>query len=261
MQIDGLAFDELDRRAAHGADDVVFAQAFRHRRAGDEAERRLPADRDCNRHFLVALLLPRSDVMADMLGAPHQDRNVVLVADHAAIDADIHHIGVGILGDDAAVSHDVAAAVEPVPLRHRQLVEIDVIAFDDVLLDRTGRDDFRRNGVGQHGAAELDQFARMRVRRHAEHHGDAARARQAAGEDLAAARIGAVVLDVVEQHRGSGAGALRQPRDGAELDIPIDLGFDALQFARGIERFDPTADVAERDRLSFRAHDLWAFLG
>ncbi len=30
---------------------------------------------------------------------------------------------------------------------------------------------------------------------------------------------------------GPGAGALRQPHDGAELDIPIDLGIDLVQFA------------------------------
>ena len=68
--------------------------------------------------------------------------------------------------------------------------------------------------------------------------------------------IGAVVADIVEQHRGPGAGALRQPRDGAELDIPIDFGVDTLQFAGVIERLDPIAHVAERDRLSFCGHGL-----
>ena len=78
VQIDRLAFDEIDRRAAHGADDVVFAQALRHRRAGDKTERRLPADGDRDRHFLMALLLPGGDVMADMLRPPHQDRDQFL---------------------------------------------------------------------------------------------------------------------------------------------------------------------------------------
>ena len=163
-----------------------------------------------------------------MLGTPHQDRDLVLVRDHAAIDADIHHAAIGIFGDDTAVGHDVAAAVEPVPLRHREFVEIDVVALDDVFLARAGLDEFRLHAFGEHGAAELDQFARMRVGGQAEHHGDAARARQAAGEDLAAARIGAIIADIVEQDGGPGAGALRQPRDGAELDIPVDLGVDPL---------------------------------
>ena len=144
VKIDGLAFDQLDRRAADGADDIVFANALGHRRAADEVERRLPADRHRDRHFLVTLLLPGGDVMADMLGAPHQDRNRVLAGDHAAIDADIHHAAVGILGDDAAIGENVAAAVGTVPMRHRELIKIDVVAFDDVFLHRTGLDDVRR---------------------------------------------------------------------------------------------------------------------
>ena len=41
--------------------------------------------------------LPGGDMVADMLRAPHQDRDLVAAADHAAIDADIHHAGLGSL--------------------------------------------------------------------------------------------------------------------------------------------------------------------
>ncbi len=153
---------------------------------------------------------------------------MVLAAHHAAIDADVHDVGLGIFGDDAAVGEDVAAAVGSVPLWHREFIKIDIFAGDDVLFDRTGLDDFRRDVAGQNGAAELDQFARMGVGWQAEHHGDAARVRQAAGEDLVAAAVGAVVADIVEQHRRPGAGTLRQARDGAEFDVPIDLGIDRV---------------------------------
>ena len=65
-------------------------------------------------------------------------------------------------------------------------------------------------------------------------------------------RVGAVVLDVVEQQRRPGAGALRQPRDGAELDVPIDLGVDrAAVRPAASSACDPAAQIAERDRLSF----------
>ena len=192
--------------------------------------------------------------MADMLRAPHQDRNQILAADHAAIDADIHHAGIGILGDDAAVSHDVAATVGAIPLRHREFEKIDVVAFDDVLLDRPSLHHVRRYAASEQRAPDLDELALMGVGRQPEHHGDAARARQSAGEHLAAAGIGAVIADIVEQERRPGAGALRQPRDGAELDIPIDLGVDLLQFAGALERLHPTAQIAKRNRLSFCAH-------
>src|SRR5262249_29545157 len=130
-QIDGFAFDEVDRGAANGADHVIFAQALGHRRTGDETKRWLPADRHRDRHFIMPGLLPSGDVVADVLCAPHQDRDLVLAADHTAIDADIHHAGAGIFGDDAAIGEDVTAAIAPVPLRHRKFVEIDVADFDD----------------------------------------------------------------------------------------------------------------------------------
>lgn len=41
-----------------------------------------------------------------------------------------------------------------------------------------------------------------------------------------------VVLDVVEQQRRTLAGALREPRDGAELDVPIDFGGNLGELAR-----------------------------
>ena len=44
-----------------------------------------------------------------------------LPADHAAINSDIHDIGVGILGDDAGIGEDVAPAVEAVPLAAREI--------------------------------------------------------------------------------------------------------------------------------------------
>ena len=51
-----------------------------------------------------------------------------------------------------------------------------------------------------------------------------------------------------------GARPLRQPHDGAELDVPIDLGVDRLQLALRLQRGDPAAQVAEGDRLAFNRH-------
>ena len=94
----------------------------------------------------------------------------------------------------------------------------------------------------------------MGVGRQPQHHGDAPVARQRAGKHLPAAGVLAIVADLVEQQRRSGAGALRQPRHGAELDIPIDLGVDRLQLTRAIERLHPAAQVAEGNWLAFYRH-------
>ena len=255
VKIDRLAFDEIDRLAADRAHDIVFAHALGHRRAAGEGERRLPADRDRNRHLGAAAVLPGGDMVADVLRAPHQDRDAVLGGHHAAIDADVLHAGGRVLGDHAAIGEDVAAAIDPVPLRHRKLVEVDVLAGDDVLLAGAVLDDARRDTALEQRAADLDQLARMRVRRQPHHHGDAAIAAEPAGEHRAAARVVlVVVLDVGEQQRRTGAGALRHPGDGAELDVPIDLGVDLAQFAGRLQRLHPVAHVAEGYGLAFDGH-------
>ena len=151
-------------------------------------------------------------MLADMLRPPGQHRDHVLARYHAAIDADIHDVGVGVLGDDAAVGENVAAAVGAIPLRRREVVEIHIVALDDVLLDWSGLDDFRRDRAGENGAAEFDQLAWMGVGRQPEHHGDAAVARQRAGKDLLAAGVLAIVADLVEQQRRPVTGALGKAR-------------------------------------------------
>src|SRR5262249_59968377 len=76
----------------------------------------------------------------------------------------------------------------------------------------------------------------------------------------AAARRRVVVLDVVEDERLAGAGSLRQPHDGAELDVPVDLGVDLGELASRLERLNPAAQVAEGDRPSFGRHVFGAGL-
>src|SRR5262249_61877940 len=68
------------------------------------------------------------------------------------------------------------------------------------------------------------------------------------------------VLDVVEDERLAGAGPLRQPHDGAELDVPVDLGVDFGELALRLERRNPAAQVAEGDGLSFGGDILGAGL-
>src|SRR6185503_16254980 len=80
-------------------------------------------------------------------------------------------------------------------------------------------------------------------------------AAEPAGEHRAAARVVlVVVLDIGEQQRRTGAGALRHPGDGAELDVPIDLGVDLAQFSGRLQRLHPVAHVAEGYGLSFHGY-------
>src|SRR5262249_8446149 len=198
---------------------------------------------------------------AEMLGAPPQDRNAVVAADHAAIDADIHDSRFRVLGDAAAKGEEIAAAVEPVPMRRRKFIEIDVGALEDVLLHRSASDDFRRDAAAEDGAPDLDQLARMGVGRQPEHHGDAAVIVERGAKDAAAAACRrVVVLDVVEEERLPRARPLRQPHDGAELDVPIDLGVDFGELALRLERGDPAAQIAEGGGLAFNGHILGAGL-
>src|SRR6266403_2004078 len=53
---------------------------------------------------------------------------------------------------------------------------------------------------------------------------------------------------------GGGPGALRQPRDGAELDVPVDLAVDLAQLPGRLQRLEPAAHVAVSNRFSFWRH-------
>src|ERR1043166_8253023 len=136
---------------------------------------------------------------------------------HAAINAHIHDAGVGIFRDAARIGDDVAPAVEPVPIRHRKFIKVDVLAGDLVLLDRTVVNDAGSDAPVEDSAADLHQLARVGIGRKSQHHGDAAITGEAAAEDAAAAapRL-VVVLYVCEKQRGPGAGALGKPHDRAE---------------------------------------------
>src|SRR6516164_2157520 len=101
----------------------------------------------------------------------------------------------------------------------------------------------------------------MGVGRQPQHHRDAAVIVERGAENApAAARRRVVVLDVVEDERLAGAGPLRQPHDGAELDVPVDLGVDFGELALRPERLDEAAQIAEGDRLSFSGDVLGAGL-
>ncbi len=49
-----------------------------------------------------------------------------------------------------------------------------------------------------------------------------------------------IVFDVVEKQRRAITRTLRQAHDGSEFDVPIDLGVDFVDFARFLQRGDPT---------------------
>src|SRR5262249_39647689 len=166
--------------------------------------------------------------------------------DHAAIDADVHYSGYGIFGDAASIREEVAPAIEPVPMRGRKFVEIDVWTLEDILLHRTGCDQLGGNAAGEKGAGDLDQLAGVRVGRQSQHHGNAPIAVEPAAEDAPAAALRlVVVLDVLEQQRLAGSRPLREAHDGAELEVPIHLGPDPVQLVLGLERRHPFAQVAE----------------
>src|SRR5207253_6447063 len=105
----------------------------------------------------------------------------------------------------ARISDEVAPAIEPVPVGHRKVFDVNILAGDDVLLARTAIDDAWGNALLQDGAADLDQLARVRLGRQAEHHGDAAIVVERGAEHAAAAALRrVVVLDVVEKERTAG---------------------------------------------------------
>ena len=164
--------DHLDRRAAHAADDLVFAHAVGHLAAAHEEAHRIAAEHDRDRHRLLARLVLVAHLPALLAGRDVEAAGF-LVVDHHAVGAAIDPALVGIADDGVAAGADVAAAVLGVPLRRREFGDVDRVAGDDVLHHRAAVDVFRRDALhvgGVVGAEAVAQLDLGHVGREAERH-------------------------------------------------------------------------------------------
>ena len=241
FEVDGLALHHLDRLTAVGAEHGELRHAGRQRAAAEEAHDRIPADDAGHRHLLAAVGV-LGEVLAPVLAALDQERrDRVLLADHAAIDAGVLHAGVRILGHDAGVGVDVAPAFEVVPLGHRELEQVDVLALDDVLLHGPGRHHHGLDLLAVLLHHVLDDLVVRRVLGEAQREVEARARADAAAEHLAAAGV-LVAFHVFEQQRR--ALFFQHPaRDRADLAVPVHLGGDPVQFAFLFQQRDPLAQV------------------
>ncbi len=182
-----------------------------------------------------------------MLTALDQEKwRRVLLADHPAVDADVHDAGLRIAGDDARERVDVAPALEVVPARDRELGLVHVAAADDHLFHRPLGDEPRWNRLAVFLHDVLDQIAVGDVAREPERQRESIAAAEPAGQELRAAP-GLVALDVLEKERR--ALLLQHPaRDRAELAVPVDLGRDPPELAVFLEPAHPLTHVREAHR-------------
>ena len=93
--------------------------------------------------------------------------------DHAAIDADIMDIGVGVFCDTTGIGQGIAPAIAAVPFRDWEFQQIDVIplrmfSFTGPVLTVLGA-----NLIIKNGPADLDELPHRRVTGQAKHHGEA----------------------------------------------------------------------------------------
>src|SRR5258705_4047605 len=102
--------DHLDWFPLESACEVEFADTRRHRTRRGKPNQRIAAEHDVDRDRLIFLevflfmnvsVLARADI----------DSGGVLILRHDPISADVHPIGIGILGDDQVAGAEVASAV------------------------------------------------------------------------------------------------------------------------------------------------------
>jgi hypothetical protein len=211
--------EEFGGLAAHRAGDVEVVGALVHQRAGHE-DQRIAADHGGGRHLLAQLGVLLHDALAALA---RQDLHAAgLVVEHLhAVGAQVRLAGFRIAQHQEDHGADVAAAVEREELRHREHVEVDLVAADDVLqhravLDFLGLDQaFGGDGLLHPGPR---RFAHRQVVRQAEHD------RQALGGGEGAGEHGrGIALDVLEQ-QGRALLFLGQLRDVGDFQIPVDFG-------------------------------------
>src|SRR5439155_403830 len=124
---------------------VPLRDTRRDRRAREKGHDRVPADRARDRHRLTAGRVLQ-EVLAPVLAALDQEeRRRVRLADHTAVDPDVHDARVGIARDDRGEGVDIPAPLEVVPLGNGELRLVDGPPAHDELLDGAGRHAPRRD--------------------------------------------------------------------------------------------------------------------
>jgi hypothetical protein len=132
-----------------------------------------------------------------------------------------------------------------VPERRRKSPEIHVARLDDVLEDRSARDDLwleaRRRHFPLHrlAAQRVDKARRVQRGIEAERERHAPRVAESAGQDAVAPRV---ADDVVEQQRRRRFAPIVDFGDGADFEVPVRAA-DVLQLTEALDLLDPRAEI------------------
>ena len=236
--------DHLDRLAEQAARHVVFVLAVRHLDAGEREQQRMHAGDHRDRAALAALVVAaHQDVAVLALRAHHRgDAPVGIGLD--AVGAVVDPARIRVLHDHHAAGADVRAAVELVPLRHRDLAKIDLGAGIHVLHDRPALHRRRRDRscLGEIAPPVVDELDLGRFGRHAHRQRNALDA----GEDVRCNAVTARIAgNLVEQHRLVVGRALVDIDDAADLLLAVRAAH-LLQLARGLHLRQPVPQIRVR---------------
>src|SRR5215469_2781803 len=128
-----------------------------------------------------------------------------------------------------------------VPLRHRELVEIDGVAAQDVLLHRPTRHRHGRDATAVDVLEMADDVAVRRVGGDAGEQTYLLAVAERGGEEFGATTL-AIALDRLEQEPRTAERKI-DPRDAGDLLVPVDLGLDVAQLTVRREHIEPTAQA------------------
>ena len=244
--------DDLDRRAAHAADDLEFADAVGHFAAAHQEAHRIAATHDHHRHAFAARFVLVAN-LATVLAGRDVEAERLLVVDHHAVGAAIDPALVRIAHDVVAAGADVAAAVLRVPLRRRKFGDVDRIAGHDVLHHRAGFDEFRRDALHVRpvvGAETIAQLDLRQLSREAERHVLALAVEEIEEEAAALDRA----RHVVEHEARRVVGVRGHFRHHADVALPGET-LDLFDFAELLRLFEPFAQIViGQMRRRVRAH-------
>ena len=142
-------------------------------------------------------------MLADMLiGRVELDAGFRLGVHHHPVDAHVDPTGQRVLGDDGAHGPDETRAVPLVPVRRGEYLQIHIVAFEDVVLDRARLDDAGRDMlrlVIDSVFQRADDFVPRGISRvQPQHHRRSEPGPEGAGEQLVGAG-GLIILDVLKQ--------------------------------------------------------------
>ncbi len=232
-EIHGLALNHLTGLAADGTINVILADVGRNPGSSQDKQKRIASDDGGAGHGFSHLLVFFQHLIR-MFSLNELGSDFIFAQQLASVGPQVHPPGFGILGDDEMGRSDITSAVQGEEMGYRKLIEIHIVAHDDILF--AGGVFFVHhlggNRISAHIHPPAENLRKWGILRHPQDKGQFLGGGTGAGDDR-----GIIVLDIFKEERRPLC-FLIEFGNVAQFEVPVHLGGDSLKLAFLFRQFN-----------------------